>query len=379
MQTANSIIQTTYGERGELPRLGHVWRGRLPLADYDSACVDRNVDKAGTWEVTVTNNVNAEKWAVVFNGAHYLFTTGANPTATSTALKAAIDIAKAPGKTLESIVASAVVDVAKTTILQKDYLTHVISVVSLVGGQTSTFTSVNTIKATKRVKHKAGYFVTLDKDNYSPELTAVRELTSTADEVYGVVSSDSSYPSDEYGLVGDETVPENRSFAVARREEIMVPCVVDVGVTDPVYAVCVGVNKGKASNVPGGSPEIQTLTLAGIDITDPIGGSFDGLGTVTIVSAAGVEADDAVLLAAKFTVTKEYADRFTFTPAGATIIVTAKDRGAHTWTDVSTGGGSITAGLTTAAVAATNRLVPNTKFCLPCKAGMRTPIDLAVR
>lgn len=377
MQTDSSVIQTTYDDRGELPRLGMPWRGRIYLADYDSACVDRRKDKAGVWELVVTNNVNAESWAVVVDGAYSPFTTGATPTATSNAVKAAIDAAKAPGKFLEPIVATAVVDVAKTTVTQKDYATHEFSIVSLAGGQTSTFTSTNTIAASKRAKHKAGYFVTLDKPNGGPECTAVRPLTSTADEVYGVVSGEGAYPKDEYGLVGDETVPENRSFSVARREEIMVPCATDVAYDDPVYAVCVGVDAGKATNTQGGTGEVHTITLAGFSAADVVGGSFDGLAPVTLVSGGGVEATDAGLLAAKFAANPDYAARFTFQAVGVTVVATAKDRTTHLFTDASTGGTATD--VVTALTPATARLVPGSKFKLSGKTGERTPIDLAVR
>lgn len=374
MQTGNSIIQSTYDDRGDLPRLGMPWRGRIPLSEYDSACVDRNIDKVGVWELVVTNNVNDEKWAVVVNGAYYPFTTGATTAATDLAIKGAIDAAKAEGGTLEGKIASAVVADPKVTVTQADYETYVITIAALANGLTSTFTSTNTIAATKRVKHKAGYFITKDKPNYTPEATAVRELSSTDDEIYGVVGGDAAYPSDEYGLVGDETYPQNRSFPVARREEIMVKCATDVGVDDPVYAICKGAKRGQATNAAGGTGEVHTITLAGFSAADVVGGAFDGLAPVTLVSGGGVEATDAGLLAAKYTANPDYAARFTFQAVGVTVVATAKDRTTHTFTTASTGGTATD--VVTALTPATAKLVPNTKFCLPCKAGMRTPIDL---
>lgn len=378
--STSAAIQTDYFRETDGYPLGATWQGRQVSDLDDTSCGDMAVLTAGVFKFTNTNNNAGESWKVEIDGAQQSFTTGANATATSNALKAAIDLLYASGAVLEGKITGVTVNVAAVTVsLAEGYVPSTIKLVAP-GGATSTFTEAYDTEPSVPHDHEPGYWVARDLTAHDPQLTGVKQPSSTSDVPYGIAVLEGAYARDSDVSVGPTRSywPANRAMTVARIRPggIMGRADGAIGVGDvgkPVYMVVAGARKRWSRKDDGGTSQVSELTVTP-SATDTVGFHFDSLPVLEVTSVD--LATDNAALRDKFNGNAQYAALGSAVVDAGKIIITWKDRATHVFADDSSGGTADVAHVAATEAVAAKAVLTQSHFMSPAADGKPVAINL---
>ena len=346
--STSAAIQTDYLSQTDNLVAGATYKGRLNTDVDDPTCGDMTLLVAGVFVFTCTSATNAESWRVDIDGAQRTFTTAGTVGATATALKAAIDYLKAPGRALEGKVASTAVNAGAVTVtLVAGYVPSNIELVAP-GGAASTFTEAYSTSPSAPVDHLPGLWVARDLSAHDPQLTRVKRPGSTSDKPYGIAVLEGALAATADDEVGDVLAhwPSGRAMTVARRRDgglmgLADGAIVAADVGKIVYMVVTGTRRGYSRKDDGGTAEVKTATVT-YDNGSATGFTIDGVDhTITVDAATSATATGAAL-AAKAAADAQFNLLYTVSAAAGVLTVIKRLSGAFTMTKVVGGAADLT-------------------------------------
>lgn len=379
--STSAAIQTDYLNATDFPPAGATYRGRISTDVDDPSCGDMTLLIAGIYVFTWTAATAAESWRVDIDGAQRTFTTGGTVTANATALKAAIDYLKAPGRVLEGKVTDVVAALGVVTItLAAGYVPGNISLVAP-GGALSTYTEGYTTTPTAPTNHLPGMWVARDLSAFDPQVVRIKQPSSLSDVMYGIAVLEGALPASAEDDVGDVLMhwPANRAMTVARRRDGGIMSLADgaIAASDigkPVYAVVNGSRKGWSRKNDGGVAEVKTALVV-YSAGDATGFTIDGVdGTISVVAATSAAAT-ATALADKASSDAQFNALYTVSVNAATLTVTKRASGTFIMTKVVAGGADLTI-TTTVTGSAAIAVATTSTFLTPAADGGRVAVNV---
>lgn len=384
MLSPNANIQTDYLV-GNFPAPGARWRSSSgSVAELvDTACGDMRVANAGVYEIEVTAATAAEDWKVSYDGVLIPFTTTAAVNSTATAIRTALLTVFGPDKALASQIKTGgvTVDADTVTIEFIDGTNHTILLVPP-GGAASTFDAGYTADGVPSlaVDHKPGLWVCVDASGYDPQVTRIKEPSSTTDLPYGIAVLEGAVTEDFHILAPDLNLgpvwPAGEPMSVARRMQIVgladgAVLATDVG--KPVYCVATGSRKGWSTKSSGGIAEVKTGTVVANN-GDTVGLVF-AEATQNVVSTASASGT-ASLLATAVNNNATLAPLYSVAVNGNDVVVTKKSPGTFTMTANSPATADVTPITTTTVGAAASAILTKSTFLTPAADGDRVAINV---
>lgn len=367
--------QSTYAKIPNSPLPGDVVRGNLWNDEARSVVVPRVTETGYVGTVTIANYNGGDTVGITVNGGIVAVIATTDAPTTAALLDAAINTAPFLSGVLTSTVVGAVLTLAGAVGVAVEVVEYSPdTTTSAVTGETAAVLQpmICLGMGVKKVPPSQGWGMSCDKPS------------ALSDRLMGVViRTNGSLNSPTMRLASgynpDYLMPAQVYTALLGPvdTDVMVEFVGDAPTeSDDVYWVCTGANAGKWRKDSGGTSEVVTLTLT-TTTADTVGFSYDGLPSLSITSAGGVEIDDAAALYALWVGNASYAALGTIVDnLDGTLTITFADTTTHTFADASTGTSSIAEAVDTIAVAATAQLIPGYSWGAP---SIPASVDLPAR